>query len=130
MKISKEARRHARELFRGCLTDGQLDARKIADYSDRLIAEKPRSYVAILKEFTRLVRLELYRRHAIIESAVALDPAEADRLAADLRQRFGADLTIDIRVNPALIGGLRIQVGSDVWDGSVSNRLQIFKQQL
>jgi F-type H+-transporting ATPase subunit delta len=130
MKISKEARRHARELFRGCLTDGQLDARKISDYSDRLIAEKPRSYVAILKEFTRLVRLELYRRHATIESATPLDPAEATRLQNDLRARFGADLTIETRTNPHLIGGLRIQVGSDVWDGSISNRLQIFKQQL
>lgn len=130
MKISKEARRHARELFKESLTDGRLDARKISEYSDRLVAEKPRGYVGILKEFTRLVRLELQRRHAVIESAVSLEPDEAQRLQADLRQRFGTDLTIEQLVNPALLGGLRVQVGSDVWDGSVSNRLQIFKQQL
>ncbi len=130
MKISKEARRHARELFKESLTAGRLDARKIADYSDRLIAEKPRGYVAILKEFTRFVRLELQRRHAVIESATPLDAVDAARIEADLRTRFGADLTIDSLVNPALLGGLRIKVGSDVWDGSVANRLQLLKQQL
>jgi F-type H+-transporting ATPase subunit delta len=130
MKISKEARRHARELFKGSFTDGRLDARRISEYSDRLVAEKPRSYVGILKEFTRLVRLELQRRHAVIESAVPLEATEVASLDVDLRQRFGADLTIEHLTNPALLGGLRIKIGSDVWDGSVSNRLQIFKQQL
>lgn len=130
MKISKEARRHSRELFRVCLTGGRLDARKVTEFSDRLIAEKPRGYVAILQEFTRLVRLELQRRHAIIESAVPLDPAEAQRLETDLRARFGADLTVEHKTNPALLGGLRIQVGSDVWDGSVANRLALLQQQL
>jgi F-type H+-transporting ATPase subunit delta len=130
MKISKEARRHARELFKASLTGGRLDARKVADYADRLIAEKPRAYVGILKEFTRLVRLELLRRHAVIESAVALDSADAEHLESDLRQRFGADLTVEHRTSPSLLGGLRIKVGSDVWDGSVYNRLQSLKQQL
>lgn len=130
MKISKEARRHARELFRASLTEGRLDARRVSEYSDRLIAERPRNYVGILKEYTRLVRLELQRRHAVIESAAPLEPAEAARIEGDLRTRFGADLTIEHRTNPDLLGGLRIQVGSDVWDGSVANRLELLKQQL
>jgi F-type H+-transporting ATPase subunit delta len=130
MKISKESRRYAREFLRGSLTGGRLDGQKVAEYSDRLIAEKPRGYVGILKEFARLVRLELQRRHAVVESAVPLDPADTSRLDADLRQRFGDDLTIEFVTNPSLLGGLRIKVGSDVWDGSVINRLQLLKQQL
>lgn len=130
MKISKESRRFARELFKVSLTDGRLDPRKVAEYSDRLIAEKPRGYVQILKEFARLVRLELHRRHAIVESAASLDPAESAHIENDLRSRFGSDLTIEFKTNPGLLGGLRVQVGSDVWDGSVFNRLQTLKQQL
>ncbi len=130
MKISKEARRHSRQLFLASLTDGRLDARKVSTYSDRLIAERPRGYVGILKEFTRLVRLELYRRHAVIESATALDAAEVTRLESELTTRFGADLTIEHKTTPALLGGLRIKVGSDVWDGSVANRLALLSQQL
>lgn len=130
MKISKESRRIARELFVLSLTDGRIDPKKVADYSDRLIAEKPRGYVQILKEFARLIRLELQRRHAVVQSAAPLDAAEASKIENELRSRFGSDLTIEFNTNPGLLGGLRVQVGSDVWDGSVFNRLQTLKQQL
>ena len=130
MKISKEARRFARELFTLSLANGRLDAGKISGLSDQLVAEKPRGYGAILREYTRLVRLELEHRHATIESAVALDDAHMASLRNELATRFGNDLTIEFRTNPALIGGLRIQVGSDVWDGTVSNRLHLLQQQL
>lgn len=130
MKISKESRRFARELFQVSLTDGRLDPKKASQYSDRLIAEKPRGYVQILKEFTRLTRLELQRRHATVESATPLESAAGAQLENELRGRFGSDITIEFKTNPGLLGGLRVQVGSDVWDGSVFNRLQTLKQQL
>jgi len=130
MKISKEARRFARELFQASLMNGRLDAKSVAEYADRLIAEKPRSYVQILREFTRLVRLELERRHAVIESAQPLDTAETERIRQELLSRFGSDITFEFRSNPSLLGGLRVQIGSDVWDGSVANRLHLLKQQL
>ena len=82
MKISREARRLARELFRLSLADGRLDASRVSAISERLIAEKPRSYLEVLKEFSRLVRLELERRHAIVESASPLD----ERSATEYRQ--------------------------------------------
>ena len=72
MKISREARRLARELFRLSLVHGRLDANRVSAISERLIVEKPRSYLEVLKEFSRLVRLELERRHAIVESATPL----------------------------------------------------------
>ncbi len=130
MKISKEARRTSRELFTACLSNGRLDAGKVRAYSDGLIEAKPRGYVAILKEFTRHVRLELEKRHAIIESAVALDGSASEKIDGDLRQRFGDDITLEHRVTPSLLGGLRVKVGSDVWDGTVFSRLQQLKQKL
>ncbi len=48
----------------------------------------------------------------------------------DLRSKYGDGLTTDFRVNPNLIGGLRIRVGSDVWDGSVRGRLDRLEQEL
>ena len=130
MKISKEARRFARELFTLSLSNGRLDAGKSKSLTDQLVAEKPRSYGQILREYARLVRLELERRHATIDSATALDGGEADKLRQDIVSRFGDDVTIEFRTNPELLGGLRIQVGSDVWDGTVSNRLHLLQQQL
>jgi F-type H+-transporting ATPase subunit delta len=49
---------------------------------------------------------------------------------ANLKKKYGSDLTTDFVVNPQLLGGMRIRVGSDVWDGSVRNRLERLQQQL
>jgi F-type H+-transporting ATPase subunit delta len=130
MKISREARRLARELFRLSLVNGRLDASRVSAISERLVAEKPRSYLEILKEFTRLVRLELERRHAVVESASPLDESSATNIANTLKQKFGDDITTEFRSSPDLLGGLRIKLGSDVWDGSISSRLATFSQQL
>src|SRR5690606_27205799 len=73
MKISREARRTARELFRLSLVNGHVNASRAEEISAALVSERPRSYLEILKEFTRLVRLELSKRHAVIESPVQLD---------------------------------------------------------
>jgi F-type H+-transporting ATPase subunit delta len=130
MKISREARRLARELFRLSLADRRLDASRVSAISERLIAEKPRSYLEVLKEFSRLVRLELDRRHAIVESASPLDERSTTNIANTLKQKFGDDITTEFRTSPDLLVGLRIKLGSDVWDGSISSRLATFSQQL
>ena len=130
MKISREARRLARELFRLSLANGRLDASRVSAISERLITEKPRSYLEVLKEFSRLVRLELERRHAIVESASSLDERSAANIVNTLKKKFGDDITTEFRTSPALLGGLRVKLGSDVWDGSISSRLATFSQQL
>lgn len=123
MKISREARRTARELFRLSLVNGHVNASRAEEISTALVTERPRSYLAILKELTRLVRLELSKRHAVIESAAALDAASIQEITGNLQKKFGSDITTEFLINPALLGGLRIKLGSDVWDGSISSRL-------
>ena len=129
MKLSREARRQARELFELTMVDGRLDDSRLKTVFAEVAEKKPRDFLQILKELARLVRLEVASRHAIIESAVPLDAAKVREYEAGLKSRFG-ELTTEFRENPALIGGLRIQIGSDVWDGSVQARLEALKQQL
>ena len=91
----------------------------------KLVGEKkPRGYIDILHAFQRLVRLELEKRTAIIESVTPLSVEMRDRLRADLQKKYGEDLTLDFHINPELIGGMRVKVGSHVWDGSVRAKLQ------
>ena len=130
MKINKEARRLSRELLRASFTDGQLDQGRIASVVQSLIDKKPRNYINVLDEYKRLLRLEVEKRTATIESAAALSPEVAERTVANLKQKYGNDLTTKFVVNPELLGGMRIQVGSDVWDSTVRNRLQRLQQQL
>jgi F-type H+-transporting ATPase subunit delta len=124
MKISKQEQREARELFRTCLVNGVLDEGRARLAVNLLLELKPRGYVPILSRLHRLLKLELAKRTARVENAVPLDPAQQAGLRASLEQHYGAGLEINYVTRPALIGGLRVQVGSDLYDGSVKNRLE------
>jgi F-type H+-transporting ATPase subunit delta len=124
MKITKQARRDAKQLFRSCLKEGVLDENRVRQAVQLVVAQKPRGYIAILSQLQRLVKLDLERRTARVESAAALSPEQRTAVEGNLAWRYGTGLNISFAQNPALIGGLRIQVGSDVYDGSVRARLE------
>lgn len=123
MKISKQSRRDAKQLFRAAQVNGILDETKVRQVVDELLAGKPRGYIGMLSHFQRLVKLDLERRNARIETVVPLDEAAQNNVRAALTKRYGAGLSFTFNQNPALIGGMRIQVGSDVYDGSIQSRL-------
>jgi F-type H+-transporting ATPase subunit delta len=130
MKINKEIRRLSREMLRASFTDGQLDPGKIKSLVDSLLERKPRHYFDVLKNYRRLLRLELEKRRARIETASEVDSVMSSDLVANLKKKYGGDVTAEFIVNPQLLGGMRIRVGSDVWDGTVRNRLERLEQQL
>ena len=130
MKINKEIRKLSREMLRASFTDGQLDPGRIASLVDSLIARRRRNYVDILKNYRRLLRLELDKHRARIETASDVESTISSELVANLKRKYGGDLTTEFVVNPQLLGGLRIRVGNDVWDGTVRGRLERLQQQL
>ena len=130
MKTRKEARRISREMFRYSFTASKLDEEKITEMVQSVIARKPRHYVDVLKDYQHLLQLEVEKRHVVIESATPLNRSVGDQILANLRARYGEDLTTEFRTNPELLGGLRVKIGNDVWDGSVKSRLNQLQQQL
>jgi F-type H+-transporting ATPase subunit delta len=130
MKINKEIRQLSRQMLRASFTDGQLDRGKIASLVQSLVTKKPRHYLNALQYYKRLLRLEIEKRHATIESAMPLSPDVADKIAERLKKKYGGDLTTEFDVDPTLLGGIRVRVGSDVWDGTLRNRLQRLEQEL
>jgi F-type H+-transporting ATPase subunit delta len=123
MRVSKIAQRGAKTLFRACLVNEQLEEARVRAVVQRVLEAKPRAYLAILSQFQRLVKLELDRRTARIQSAAPLPAGLQAALEAGLARKYGPGLHLSFRQNPALIGGLRVQVGSDVYDGSIQARL-------
>ena len=130
MKISKQARRDAKQLFRCCVNSGVLDENRVRQAVSSLIAQKPRGYFSILSHFHHLVKLEIDRRTATVESATVLLQAEQQSVSATVTAKYGAGLRLSFSQNPVLLGGLRIQVGSDVYDGSVRARLLSLSESL
>ncbi|MGE5060379.1 MAG: F0F1 ATP synthase subunit delta [Betaproteobacteria bacterium] len=119
MKITKQAKREAKQLFRYCLVNGLLDENRVRKVVQYAIAAGHRNSAAIVSHFVRLLKLELVRRTATVESAAPLPPDLQAAIEAGLTRRYGPGLTTAFAQRPELIGGMRIQVGSDVYDSSV-----------
>lgn len=124
MQIPKDAKIKARELFESSLDDsGRPDSAKALSIADLVVKAAPRHSVQILREFVRLIRLETAKHHAVIESAALLDEGTRDSILKSLQERDGGAVTVEVKVDPVLIGGARIRLGSEVWDASVLSRL-------
>ena len=130
MKISKEARRSSRQLFRVCLVDGKLDESRVRLVVNQVASSKPRGYIAILSNLQRLITTEVGRSSARVDSATELDAATRADLQASLTKKYGRPISLSFQINPELLGGIRVKVGSDVWDGTVKARLEALKAQL
>jgi F-type H+-transporting ATPase subunit delta len=130
MKIPKQSRRDGKSLFRLCLVDGRLDETRVRDAVRRVIEAKPRGYLATLTHFQRLLKLHLDARQARVENAVESSPELQSGIQQALTRRYGPGLNLTFWINPELLGGLKVRVGSDVYDGSVKARLEQLKQAL
>ena len=130
MKIDRQSRQSAKKYFRACRhPDGSIDERGLREIVQLLVSQKPRNYLAVLTQLHRLVQLALEESTVRIESAAPL----ADRGAsvfADLEQRYGPAARTSYEENPALLGGLRIRRGNNIWDGSLSGRLDRLQRAL
>lgn len=95
-----------------------------------------RSFLGVLAENRRLAQLpkiirafrDLASRHrgevaAEVTSAHPLDSEQVDALRQQLRQRVGRDVSVDLAVDPSLLGGLVVRVGSQMIDSSIKTRL-------
>ena len=124
MQIPKDAKLKARELFESSLDDsGRPDSAKALSVADLVVKAAPRHSIQILREFARLIRLETAKHHVVIESATMLEQGTQDSILKTLQDRDGGDVTFEVKVDPVLIGGARIRLGSEVWDASVLSRL-------
>jgi len=124
VKISKDATRDARRIFRLCAPDGHLDEGKLRIAIGKIVERQPRGYRGILSALKRLTRLDLASRRALIVSAKDLDTPSRVKIEKNLQSKYGAGLSYSYETDASLLGGIRMRVGNDVWDGSVLSRLK------
>jgi len=68
------------------------------------------------------------RQRAAVVSAVALTSAQTNTLITQLTRIFGSEIDLEPVVDPGVIGGIRVDVGGDVIDGSIKARLDAARQ--
>lgn len=122
------------------LTDSTVPLERRLSVVDRLFGTKIRpESLALVKQavsapsgrrigpdLSRFSERAMKRRErgiARVETAVPLSPTQADRLARALERVYGRSIHINSDVNPELVGGMRIQVGDEIIDSSITSRL-------
>jgi F-type H+-transporting ATPase subunit delta len=123
MKTPRQARREAHELWQICAAGGVLDEARARAVVDQIVQSRHGGSHAVLKHFVRLLRLDQEARTAIVASAAPLDPAVRAEIERGLARLHRRGLETRFVVDPSLIGGMRVQVGCDVYDGSVRGGL-------
>ena len=123
MKTIKQVEREARQLLRFCVAQGTIDESRVRLVAQGVLQSKRRGYLLVLGRFKRLLEHEYARHKAEIECAIPLPSDLRGKVKSELTTVYGAGLTWQFVHNPALIGGMRIKVGSDVYDGSVRSGL-------
>jgi F-type H+-transporting ATPase subunit delta len=123
MKTNRRARREARRLYRACVVHGLLDEGRARQVAERVAGARRRGSLPILAHFQRLVSLDRARHTAVVESATPLSPDLRATVEAGVTRAYGPGVRTSFADSPALIGGMRVRVGSDVYDGSVRSAL-------
>ncbi len=128
MKTTRRARRAARRLYRACLVDGLLDDGRARQVVGAVAGSRRRGSLPILSHFRRLVQLDRDRHRALVESALPLPDDLRTTVVRGVAMAYGPGVSTSFAQDPGLIGGMRVRVGSDVYDGSVRAALSTLEQ--
>lgn len=119
----KHIQQHAKQLFKVSLLDGVLSADHVAGVLAYVEKHRPAHTVALLKAYQRLVAAELARSQAVVEHAGVLSDSILSEIAAAMSKRYARPIAGVARRNDALLAGLRVRVGDDLYESSVSSQL-------
>ena len=94
MKISRQAQREAKQLFQACHEEDNLSESKARETVKLLLEKKPRDFVAILSHLHRLIKLDVQRRTAVVQSAIALNENQQTQVKEIFQKSTVITLTI------------------------------------
>jgi F-type H+-transporting ATPase subunit delta len=83
-----------------------------------------RTASAALGEYQKVAASVADEGTAVIRVAAPLSEAETTRLATALARKYGREVHLNVVVDPAVVGGIKVSIGDDVIDGTVSSRLE------
>ncbi|CAM5260072.1 F0F1 ATP synthase subunit delta [Streptomyces hirsutus] len=87
-------------------------------------APRGRSLEAGLESLSKLAAERRHRMVAVVTSAVPLSDSQKQRLGAGLAKLYGRQMHLNLDVDPSVVGGIRVQVGDELINGSLADRLE------
>lgn len=112
------------------LVTGKASAQTVAILDHLVQQPRGRRIAALLRAASTIVADESGLAVATVTSATPIDDKQLARIAAALAKTNGRDLRINHVIDPSIVGGIRVQIGDEVIDGSVATKLNDLRLQL
>ena len=119
----KQSLQFARQLLELSLADGAVSPERVAGVLAYLERTRPANVLAVLRAYHRLVAAAVARGQAVVEHAGSINDRALADIAAAMSRRYNRPITGAARRNDALLAGLRVRVGDDVYESSVAGQL-------
>lgn len=112
------------------LLDGKVTPMALRLITEMAVHPRGRSLQAGLDMCTRIAARRRERLIAVVRVAAPLTEGQRDRLTAALTASYGRDVHVNVMVDEAVVGGMTVQIGDELIDGSVASRLAAVRRRL
>ena len=120
---SKAADKLARQFFKLSVIEGAVSPERVAGILEYVEAHPPANPLMVLRAYHRLIAAELARSAAVIEHAGPVTGEILQGIARVLSAKYKRPVTAVAKPNPALLAGLRVHLGDDVFEASAAGQL-------
>ena len=123
MRADKKTKALAKQLFKLSLVHGTVSAEQVTGVLGYIEKNVPRHALALLQLYHRAIATELAKSHAVVEHAGPIHDGTLPLIEGAMTRKYQRPVSATARPNAKLLAGLRIRIGSDVYESSVSGQL-------
>jgi len=123
MRADKKTKLLAKQLVKLSLVNGAVSPEQVTGVLAYVEKSAPRQSLSLLKLYHRAIAVEFAKSQALIEHAGTISDTTLKMIEGAMSQKYKRVITASARPNPALLAGVRVRVGSDVYESTVSNQL-------
>lgn len=127
MKNKKQIRTIINKAIKASFKDGKLLELKALNFANFFKAQPRVEAIELLSEFLRRLKIEMNATVLVIESVIPLSKKQQDII----KKKFSSKFTItnsQVKINPEILGGLKIRVGDHIYDDSIQARIYQVKE--
>ena len=123
MRADKKTRLLAKQLFKLSVVNGAVSAEQVTGVLGYVEKTSPRQAVTLLKLYHQYIATELAKSEAVVEHAGPVSDAALQAIGAAMTKKYSRPVTASAKANPKLLAGLRVRIGSDVYESTVAGQL-------
>jgi F-type H+-transporting ATPase subunit delta len=120
---NKQVQQLARQFYKLSFAHGGISAERVGGVLEYIEKHRPANAMAVLKAYQRLIAAEVARGQAVVEHAGPIDSAALTAIASAMAKKYGRPVTAVEQRNDALLAGIRVRIGDDLYESSVAGQL-------